>query len=129
MPSPTQILGADAEARAEALLVAQDYEIIERNWRRRDAEIDRIAWHDSQLVFIEIRSRQAEHHGEPMETVDRAKQSRIVRGAAAYLQMLPVNELPCVRFDVVSVLDKSITLIQDAFEIDELGANRNLWML
>lgn len=129
MPSPTQEIGARAEERAETHLVAHNYEIIERNWLRQDSEIDRIAWHEGALVFIEIRYRKNDAHGDPMETVDFEKQTRIVRGAVAYVQSLPVTALPAIRFDVVSVLESSVTIIKDAFEISESGSNRMLWML
>ena len=129
MPSASQRKGACKEELAERHLSRHGYEIIDRNWRGGGGEIDRIAWEEGTLVFIEIRSRKSGHHGEPAETVSPKKQAHLVRAASVYLQGLPTIEPPPIRFDVVSVLGRSIKIIQDAFQVEENTTRSSVWMV
>lgn len=124
MPSPTQRWGAEREADAERALVRAGYHIVERNWRGAGAEIDRIAWDDDILCIVEVRARESDACGTPAETIGRAKQRHLVRGALAYLvsRFEPGSE-PMVRFDVVSVVDRkngprTIEIIANAFVVE-----------
>lgn len=92
------------------------YLIVERNWRGARAEIDRIAYDGDVLVFVEIRARARDSHGDPAETVGPRKQKILSRGAAAYLCRIK-GALPAARFDVVAVLDDQVRIIKDAFEV------------
>lgn len=121
MPSPSQRWGYAQEALAESLLTRHGYVVVERNWRGGGAEIDRIAWQDGLLCFVEVRARRRTDCGRPEATVDRRKQRHIVRGAMAYLLRFPPREQPMVRFDVVSVVEHEagppeVTLIENAFD-------------
>jgi putative endonuclease len=120
MTSPTQRWGYAREALAEALLVARGYRIIERNWRGGGGEIDRIAWEGDLLCFVEVRARSSARYG-PWQTVDRAKQRRIIRAASAYLGRIRARPRPMARFDVVSIVDvpgkaAEALLIRNAFD-------------
>lgn len=122
MPSPSQRLGARLEAVAEHRLVELGYEILERNWRGGGGELDRIARDGDVLVFVEIRARRTDAHGEPWETVGREKQRRLARAALAYLARPEVGRSD-VRFDLVSVVTEPglaprIDVHRDAFWID-----------
>lgn len=122
MPSPTQTLGARLEALAEERLTELGYEILERNWRGGGGELDRVALDGDVLVFVEVRARRSDSHGEPWETIGVKKQRRLVRAALAYLVRPEVGR-PAVRFDVVSVLVEpgappAIELYRDAFWVD-----------
>lgn len=122
MPSPSQVQGAAEEAFAEDALRARGYVVIERNWRGGGGEVDRIAWQDGLLCFIEIRSRSGTAGGSPEESVGVRKRRRIVRAARAYLLQFPPENPPMVRFDVVGIVHQndlepaSMTLIPDAFD-------------
>ena len=53
-------------------------------------------------MFVEVRHRADCRHGHPLETVNLAKQRRLIRAARFYLQR---NGLSCpCRFDVVGVI-------------------------
>lgn len=125
MPSPTQRRGALHESVAERVLVARGYRILERNWRGGGAEVDRIAWVDEVLCFVEVRSRVGEASGSPEASVGRAKRLRLVRAARAFLTRFPPGRLPMVRFDVVGVVLSdagevlAVRVVEDAF--DEAG--------
>lgn len=103
------------EHAAEAYLKEHGYEILERNFRCREGEVDLIAKEGGSLVFIEVRYRKTLKKGHPMETVDAAKQRRICRVSRYYLMK---NHLPFdtpVRYDVAAVLDGTIELVKNAF--------------
>ncbi|MBI2375852.1 MAG: YraN family protein [Deltaproteobacteria bacterium] len=121
MRASTIPIGAEAERVAEAAMVRTGYTILERNWRGGGAEIDRIAWHGSTLVFVEIRSRDQGSSGDPSETVGISKQRKVLCGALAFLADWP-SSIPDVRFDVISVLAGGVTIIVDAFDASALGA-------
>ncbi len=121
MPSPQQSWGYAQEALAEQLLSRLGFVIVERNWRGAGAEVDRIAWHEDVLSFIEVRARKGLACGRPEDTVGVHKQRHLVRAATAYLTRFSSLHPPMVRFDVVSVVQADgqppeVTLIQNAFD-------------
>jgi len=78
-------------------------QIIERNWRRPEGELDLIARApDGTCVFVEVRSRTGDAFGDPLETVTPRKQAQIIRAARLYLDEVRPNA-PAYRFDVVAV--------------------------
>ena len=75
---------------------------------------------DAVLVFVEVRFRRSEKFGSPAETVDLAKQRKILRTATHYLSKHDeYTNLP-VRFDVAAVTQRNyrpkILWIRDAFQ-------------
>lgn len=133
MPSATQTFGLQLETVAEAKLLEAGYEILHRNWRGGGGEIDRIAQDGEVLVFVEIRARRTDAHGEPWETVGYRKQRRLARAALAYLARPEVGR-PAVRFDVISVLVEpgvppQIEVYQDAFWMESFLLGRGIPMV
>ena len=107
-------LGRSGEDRAAAWYVRHGYEIVERNWRSRAGEIDLICALDDILVFSEVKTRCSDRLGAPVEAVTRDKQLRLRRLAAEYIFGHTCGgHQP--RFDVVSVLGRSLTVIEGAF--------------
>ena len=107
--------GAAYEEKAAAHLSGLGYEILERNYRCRQGEIDLIAKDGGTLVFLEVKYRRTASCGEPAEAVHAAKQRAICRVADYYRMrhQIPENQ-PC-RFDVVAVLGEEIFLYRNAF--------------
>ena len=68
------------------------------------------------LVFVEVRARRDDMHGAPEETIDGAKQGRIVRAARDYLMRIGDDERAC-RFDVIAIEGDELRHIPDAFEV------------
>jgi putative endonuclease len=114
--------GRAAEALAAAHLAAQGLKIVARNYRAVGGEIDLIARHGAQLVFVEVRSRRSGAFGSAAETVTAAKRRRILLAAQQYLQGLPERRPPPCRFDVISftgALDTAhLNWLQNAFTAD-----------
>jgi putative endonuclease len=95
-------LGAWGERTAEAYLRANGITVIERNWRRREGEIDLIALDAETVVFCEVKTRRGVAFGTGIEAVVGLKARRLRRLAAAWL----TEHGGCgreIRFDVVSV--------------------------
>ena len=113
--------GRRAEELATAFLHAQGFEILERNYRRRLGELDIVARRAGMLVIAEVRTRSGTAYGGAAASVDRRKQQRITRAAAALLQRrAELARLP-VRFDVIVVVEPQganprIEWLQHAFE-------------
>ena len=107
--------GAAYEEKAAAHLSGLGYEILERNYRCRQGEIDLIAKDGGTLVFLEVKYRRTACCGEPAEAVHAAKQRTSGRVADYYRMrhQIPENQ-PC-RFDVVAVLGEEIFLYRNAF--------------
>lgn len=97
--------GAIGEALAVREMKKHGYTILEQNYRSGHGEIDIIAKKDDIIVFTEVKRRTSDTHGTPAEAVDKAKQSRIIRTAQAYLALQEWYDYPC-RFDVAEILEK-----------------------
>jgi len=109
-------LGKEFEEMASAYLAEKGYKIIETNFWCRTGEIDLIAKDGKYLVFIEVKYRKDSGKGMPLEAVDFRKMKNITRVSRFYLYKNQIPEdYPC-RFDVVSIMGKEITLIQNAFD-------------
>jgi putative endonuclease len=97
-----QALGAFGERLAAAHLESKGYRILERNYRRREGEIDIVAARGGCLVFVEVRTRRGQERGSAVESVSAAKRARLVALAEAYCQERP-DLPPDRRIDVVAV--------------------------
>lgn len=120
--SPTQQQGHAAETLAARHLNALGLLILARNLRCRAGEIDLAARHGPALVFIEVRQRRDQRHGGAAASVNRAKQTRLIRAARYFLPTLTRlhfegRQPPC-RFDVIGIEDARIDWIRDAFRME-----------
>lgn len=97
----TRDRGNNAEYLAVERLGELGYEILHRNYRCKIGEIDVIAKHGNELVFIEVRSRHSAEALDPIYSINRNKQKKIIRTAQFYLSRF--KSLPFCRFDVVLV--------------------------
>ena len=94
---------------------ARGYEVLARNWRCRDGELDLVLRDGRRFVFCEVKTRTSDAFGAPVEAVTRAKQMRLRRLAARWLEHdapMPARE---IRFDVASVLGGTVEVVEGAF--------------
>jgi len=110
------ISGKDGEEIACQFLRSHGYEIVERNWRTRFAEIDIIARDGDAIVFVEVKSRASREYGGPEAALSAAKRSRLVAAAAAYLSAVGSDLSP--RFDFVALTAGQVKLYRNAFQED-----------
>ncbi len=102
---------------------ARGYEVLARNWSRRDGELDIVLRRGRLHVFCEVKARSSGAFGLPAESVGPLKQARVRRLAALWFAELSrggkqgqgAGAGGPVRFDVVSVLDGEVTVIEGAF--------------
>ncbi len=107
-------LGAGGEARAAAWYEASGYEVLDRNWRCREGELDLVCRRAATLVFCEVKTRSSTAFGAPVEAVTAGKQRR-VRGLAARWLREHDAAGAAVRFDVASIVGQRLEVIEDAF--------------
>ncbi len=93
--------GAAGEVLAARFLRDNGYELLAANYRCRLGEIDIIATDGAYIIFVEVKTRQADARYLPREAVTSAKQQRLRATAMLYLQQHP-TEL-ALRFDVIEV--------------------------
>lgn len=114
-PSARRLLGSAGEAAAERWYRDHGYQILARNWRRREGEIDLVAAKGRVVVFCEVKARTTDAFGVPAEAVTRTKQQRLRRLAARWLAETPAGRPASVRFDVAAVLGGAVEIIEGAF--------------
>mgnify|MGYP000002171454 CR=1 FL=1 len=111
-------LGKSGESIAKAYLERKGYEILDENWCHKKAEVDLIAYLDSTIVFVEVKTRTGNWFGEPEDFVNGKKQKLLTLAANEYIHIM--EHTGEIRFDIISVLfvsDKEYKLnhIEDAF--------------
>ena len=95
-------LGTAGESVAAEHLARRGYRIVEANARCRLGEIDLVVLDAGVVVFVEVKGNRGRSHGAPEEMVTPAKQRRLTRLAAWYLQRRGWLGRPA-RFDVVAI--------------------------
>jgi len=77
-------LGRRGEEIAAAHLRAKGFELLDRNWRVREGELDIVAREGAALVVVEVKTRSSARFGMPIEAITRAKAQRLRRLAYAW---------------------------------------------
>lgn len=111
-----QEAGKKGEALAARYLEDKGYQIQDRNYRHRRAEIDLIAKKDDLLVFVEVKARSSTAFGYPEDFVDEKQASRIISAADQYVRQ--INWSGDIRFDIIAVMMQNKFVIrhfEDAF--------------
>ena len=94
--------GESGEARASRYLVAQGFSILDRNFACRLGEVDVIAREGDVTVFVEVKERRGDSHGEGYDAVGFGKRRRVVRAARLYASSRGLSDT-AIRFDVISI--------------------------
>lgn len=114
MTAARRRLGQAGEARAERWYRDRGYEVLDRNWRVREGELDLVLRTGRTLVFCEVKTRSSDAYGTAAEAVTPVKQARIRRLAVAWLQAQRVRAHH-LRFDVAAVTPRGVEVIEGAF--------------
>ncbi len=107
-------LGASGEQRVAEWYRSSGYEVVARNWRCPLGELDLVLRRGELVVVCEVKTRTSTAFGAPVEAVTRAKQARLRRAAARWLEEGP-HRARLVRFDVASVLGGAVEVVEEAF--------------
>jgi putative endonuclease len=118
-PDARRELGARGEAAVAAWYERDGYRVVDRNWRRREGELDLVLERGRVVVFCEVKTRRSDRFGAPVEAITREKRQRLRILAAKWLdeRQAVVREL---RFDVASVMPDGdgrlvVTVLEGAF--------------
>lgn len=116
-----QELARAGENRAVDYLVTNSYNVICRNFRVKQGEIDIIVEKNQHLIFVEVKTRSYHSIQSALDNVSYTKQRHITRVAQAYCKQNPQFDNHNTRFDVIVVLydakndEFSIEHFPDAF--------------
>ena len=106
-------LGNLGEDIAEDFLIKNGYEIRERNWRFRKAEIDIIAENEAYLIAVEVKTRSTADFGDPQDFVSEKKIQLLVEAINAYVEQNDIDKE--IRFDIIALVKE-----KDDFKIEHL---------
>ena len=110
----TQKKGGKGEDLAVDYLLKDGFEILERNYRYKRAEIDIIAMKNELIIFLEVKFRINTSFGHPEEFVSENQQQLIISGADDYIEQ--IRWQGNIRFDIISINSTNeITYFEDAF--------------
>jgi putative endonuclease len=97
-------LGRYGEDVAVETLTAAGCDIVARNWRCREGEIDVLARDGSALVVCEVKTRAGLGFGTPLESVTPVKLARLRRLGVRWLAEHKPSWVRDVRIDVIGVV-------------------------
>ncbi len=97
-----KLLGKIGEDLAVAMLYAEGYRILERNFRSKTGEIDIICEKDEVIFFVEVKTRTCDVFGEPDEAVDHVKQKRMKKTAEYYLMVQKIDAE--IMFKIIEIM-------------------------
>lgn len=114
-------VGKAYEEKASAFLKKNGFQILERNFRCRQGEVDLIGIHENCLVFVEVKYRKNRKSGMPEEAVGAAKQMKICR-ISDYFRIKHLNYAGMqVRYDVVALTGETVRWYRNAFPYHRPG--------
>ena len=83
-------------------MLENNYNIIARNFRCKQGEIDIIAKDKNEWVFIEVKTRSNFKYGMALDAVDDYKKKHIYNGAKYFIYVKGL-ENDYIRFDVIEI--------------------------
>jgi putative endonuclease len=126
-------LGRMGEELAAEFLQASGFNLVAANYAvpvgrspggvAISAEIDLVAYEETTLCFIEVKTRRSDWFATPEKNVDLRKQRQITRAALGYRRILGLGESE-YRFDVVSVI---IPELDFKIARPKIALLRNFW--
>jgi putative endonuclease len=109
-----QALGRAGESLAASWYEANGYEIMDRNWRCKEGELDLVVRKQRTIVFCEVKTRSSTAYGLPQEAGTPDKRQRIRQLAAKGLETSPLPPPPS-RLGVAARLGGTIEVIEGCF--------------
>jgi len=103
MQESTREKGNKGEDIAVEFLGDKGFEIIKRNFHfGRVGEIDIVAKDGEVIVFIEVKSRNNDEYGDPLESITPQKQKKLRSAANGFLYVNKIVNTEC-RFDIIII--------------------------
>ena len=111
-------LGDFGEEAAKNYLMEKGYEIVEQNFNVKGGEIDIVCMDGNVLVFVEVKTRNSNEYGLPLEAIDKKKMAHLRFAAERYFQLHPTD---CeIRFDGIEVYASITDGVPVRFEINHI---------
>ncbi len=105
-------LGAQAESAIAAWYHAQGYEVLARNWRTKDGELDVVVGLDDVVVVVEVKARSSRRFGTGLEAITPEKLARLFRLGRSFLHVHSLHQAT-LRVDVASWVDGTWHVVHD----------------
>jgi putative endonuclease len=115
-PGHNNQFGKLGEDIAVSFLLKKGYKIHQRNYKYSRVELDIVAEHKQEIVFVEVKTRTSDMMAYPEQAVGKAKQRNMRLAAENFLEENQIG-LPA-RFDIIAVVKGEkfeIEHIEDAF--------------
>jgi putative endonuclease len=113
--------GTQGEIYVAQTLEQQGYTIIARNYKKQFGEIDLIAQKNTEIIFVEVKTR-SNTYIEPENLISPAQQRKIIATAKAYVAEYDLTEYTW-RFDAALLIGipphQMLTYIPNAFIEEE----------
>ncbi len=106
-------LGKEGEKLALDYLLAQGYQILEKNYTCLKAEVDVIALKENTLIAVEVKTRSSDYFGDPQDFIHPKKIKRLLLAIDQYVLEKDLDVT--VRFDVIAIVKQ-----KKAFQIEHL---------
>jgi putative endonuclease len=111
--------GSEAEQLAAAYLESKGWIVLDQNYFFERAEVDIVAYDQTCIVFVEVKSRSGTQFGHPEDFIDKQKEGNIYKAAEAWMYERKMEGSPA-RFDVISIIQDGksapdIKHFEDAF--------------
>lgn len=97
-------IGRSGEQSAERFLCSKGMQLVARNYRCPQGEIDLVVRDGDTLVFVEVRRRASTAYGSPIETISAAKQRKLTAAAQHFLLSQRISTRQALRFDVIGIV-------------------------
>lgn len=112
-------IGNQAEQVAQQYLEANGFSFLDKNFSCRQGEIDLIMLDKNTIVFVEVKYRKNNTFSYIEESINHAKQKRLIHTSLMYLQKHPKYCDYQARFDVILITNTNdnaeIKWISNAF--------------
>ena len=123
-------IGDKGESFAVRLYEKSGYTVTDRNYHSRYGEIDLIAESETEICFVEVKTRNLSSMGKPSEAVDYRKQKKLTLTAMKYLGEKECFKQP--RFDVLEIWQQDgklirYNLIENAFYAEDFAGQYDLF--
>lgn len=106
--------GKTYERLAASYFEQNGFEILQRNWRAGQREIDLIVRKGNLIAFVEVKSATSKKFGHPAERVNDRKVANLTKAAQRYLIDNKIENCD-LRFDVVTFVNGRLEHFPDAF--------------
>lgn len=98
-------LGRAGEERAAAYLRGSGYDVVDRNWRCDQGEVDIVALRGDRVIVVEVKTRRSDRYGHPFEAIDDRKRRRLWRLAFAWAQAHPeIARRRTIQLDAIGLI-------------------------